>query len=67
MRVEYIFSNLAIFKYSVALVIQQRDVKGLTVGQYVSLFFSIFLPHVNDGPCAFCGSHNFVPVTKVIL
>lgn len=67
MRVEYVFSNLTIFKYPVALVMKQRDVKGLTVGQYVPLFFSNFAPDINDGTCAFCGSHNFVSITKVIL
>ena len=64
---EYIFSNLTQFKYWVALVMQQRAVKSLTVDQYVPLLISIFVLNINDGTGAFCGSHNFVPITNVIL
>jgi len=39
MRVEYIFSKLTKFKYWIALVMQQRGVKSLIVGQYAPLFF----------------------------
>jgi len=46
---------------------QQRDVKGLTVGQYVPLLFSNFVPNINDESDAFCGSSNFVPTTELIL
>jgi hypothetical protein len=46
---------------------QQSDVKGLTVGQFIPLLFLNFVPNINDGRGGFCGSHNFVPIKKVIL
>jgi hypothetical protein len=45
---------------------QQSDAKVLTVGQFIPLLFSYFVPDTNDGTGCFCGSHNFVPITKVI-
>jgi hypothetical protein len=63
----YILTNLTKFKYWVAVVMQQRNVKGLTVGQYVPLLFSNFVPNINGGSDAFCSSRNLVPTTELIL
>lgn len=46
---------------------QQSDVKGLTFGQFIPLLFTKFVPNINDGRGRFCGSHNFVPITRVML
>ena len=36
-----------------SVYMQQKDVKGLTVDQYVPLLFSNFVPDINDGTVAF--------------